>query len=241
MKILNRRKLSNVLAVVIGVIAILVIYLVVKTKSIDEDKEVGQNPIESNGEAGQEIDNEEATKIAFSTNNNYRSYLYIDVSLPEGVAPSDITGINFLIDTAEELSIRLYAGEGAISKSEDNELTWENRELKTTVEAVEKVTLEEAQVEKTTHILTDEILSTTRIHVTEGERQQVKYITDDRGKAIFTNMNGNTLTFLVYAHNIAPSFFLHGLQISTADGVHEISLMEENIGGLEGGSVKITR
>ena len=48
---------------------------------------------------------------------------------PDGVSASDITSIGFSVDTKSALSLRLYAGDGSVEKSDKSELTLEEKKI----------------------------------------------------------------------------------------------------------------
>lgn len=178
-------------------------------------------------------------KVAFTTSNNYRSYLTINIPLPDGVTAKDITKISFTVDTAKPLSLRLYGGDGTVTNSNASELTHEATKNEETVVSVEEVTTEGVTVNKTVHNLVETVVETTRPELASGNGQKVEYTVDGYGKSVLNNISGKALSLGIYANNVAPAFSVYELQIVTATNTYSITLNSAIVGASTGGTATI--
>lgn len=182
------------------------------------------------------VTNNAASSVKFTTKNNFKSLMYIDIALPDGVTASDITSISFGVDAASALSMRLYAGDGVVSKDDKAELTNEESKLEIAETGKEDVTEAGKTVKKTKHTVTNDVVNTTRIVTTKG-KQTVKFTVDSHAKSVLRTIEGDIVTLGIYAHNVKPSFSISSVKITTAKKTYEIELSSDNVDGLEGGSV----
>lgn len=177
--------------------------------------------------------------IHFTTTNNYHSYFSVEVELPEGVKASDITEIMLGVDTQMPLELRLYAGNEEVSCDDTKELTEEVTKLNDTVTGTEQVEEDGESVTKQIHSVTNEIVSSTRLNVTEGTGQELTFAVDEHAKEVLGQVDGNTLVFAVYAHNVAPEFEVYEFNLKTASDTITVDFSNDNIHGVDGGFVTI--
>lgn len=175
--------------------------------------------------------------LNFTSKDNYHSYMYVNIVLPAGVTTTDLTSIGFDVITKKDLSIRLYAGNGSVTKSDSNELTCEEKNYK--IIDTEDVIDNNTGVKKIKHTLVDNIKKSTRIAVKAGNDQKVTFKVEDHAKKVLSNYKGIVLTLGIYAHNIAPDYSIYNLQIKTASKTYDVKLDSLNIGGLDNGTVTI--
>lgn len=181
---------------------------------------------------------EEPSKTAqFTTQDNYHSLMYLGIELPDDISASDITSISFNVDTKSALSLRLYGGDGSVTKSDNSELTYEEKKLQDTVTGKDNVTENGSSVTKTKHDLTVNVTKSTRIAVAAGDKQKVTFTVDDHAKKVLSSVKGYTLALGIYAHNVAPAFSVSNVQITTSSKTYNIKIDEYNVDGLENGTV----
>lgn len=179
--------------------------------------------------------------IHFTSKDNYHSYMYVNIDLPEGVSAADITSFGFQVGTKNPLSLRLYAGSGSVIKSDKNELTYEEKKFEYTVTNTENVTENSTTVKKTKHNLNDNIKKSTRIAVEAGDNQSVTFDVDDNAKKVLSSISGKVLTLGIYAHNIAPTYSINSFQFKTASKTYDVELNVLNVGGVDNGMTSISK
>lgn len=205
------------------------------------DEESTQSVETSPNDTGSSLRDGISQLINFTTTNNYHSYFTVEVTLPAGVKASDITDIVLGVDTQMPLELRLYVGGEEVFCDDAKELTKEVTKLNDTVTGTVQVEEDGESVTKQIHSITNEIVSSTRLYVTEGTSQELTFAVDDHAKELLGQIEGNTLKFAVYAHDVAPAFGVYEFNIKTASDTITVDFSDDNIHGVDGGFVSIVK
>lgn len=174
------------------------------------------------------------TKVVVTTEDNFRSYVTLSVPLPSGVKKSDITGFRMGVDSAADLSLRLYAGN---QKQTEKELTSRSTVIQDEVTGTSSVNVDGKVIPKTSHRLSIQETGSSWGRVKAGQLRLVKIPVDERAKNLLTDSAEESLTVCLYAHNCSPQYGFYTFQIEAGGQLHMIQLGADNIKAQAGAKV----
>lgn len=174
------------------------------------------------------------TKVVVTTEDNFRSYVTLSIPLPSGVKKSDITGFRMGVDSAADLSLRLYAGN---QKQTEKELTSRSTVIQDEVTGTSSVNVDGKVIPKTSHRLSIQETGSSWGRVKAGQLRLVKIPVDERAKNLLTDSAEESLTVCLYAHNCSPQYGFYTFQIEAGGQLHMIQLGADNIKAQAGARV----
>lgn len=174
------------------------------------------------------------TKVVVTTEDNFRSYVTLSIPLPSGVKKSDITGFRMGVDSAADLSLRLYAGN---QKQTEKELTSRSTVIQDEVTGTSSVNVDGKVIPKTSHRLSIQETGSSWGRVKAGQLRLVKIPVDERAKKLLTDSAEESLTVCLYAHNCSPQYGFYTFQIEAGGQLHMIQLGADNIKAQAGARV----
>lgn len=174
------------------------------------------------------------TKVVVTTEDNFRSYVTLSIPLPSGVKKSDITGFRMGVDSAADLSLRLYAGN---QKQTEKELTSRSTVIQDEVTGTSSVNVDGKVIPKTSHRLSIQETGSSWGRVKAGQLRLVKIPVDERAKNLLTDSAEESLTVCLYAHNCSPQYGFYTFQIEAGGQLHMIQLGADNIKAQAGAKV----
>lgn len=174
------------------------------------------------------------TKVVVTTEDNFRSYVTLSIPLPSGVKKSDITGFRMGVDSAADLSLRLYAGN---QKQMEKELTSRSTVIQDEVTGTSSVNVDGKVIPKTSHRLSIQETGSSWGRVKAGQLRLVKIPVDERAKNLLTDSAEESLTVCLYAHNCSPQYGFYTFQIEAGGQLHMIQLGADNIKAQAGARV----
>lgn len=174
------------------------------------------------------------TKVVVTTEDNFRSYVTLSIPLPSDVKKSDITGFRMGVDSAADLSLRLYAGN---QKQTEKELTSRSTVIQDEVTGTSSVNVDGKVIPKTSHRLSIQETGSSWGRVKAGQLRLVKIPVDERAKNLLTDSAEESLTVCLYAHNCSPQYGFYTFQIEAGGQLHMIQLGADNIKAQAGARV----
>jgi hypothetical protein len=176
-------------------------------------------------------------RVTFSSDQSFVSFLRVTFELPEAVSPQDITAVYFVTDSETPLSLRLYAGEGTVEKSDRYELTHRTVIMESLPESTETVIIGGVDVTKENYTITANVIADTRLEIKAGNGQKVSFIVDEHAAEILQGFTGNTFVLGIYDNHSEPVFTISDLYFTTDSGEYKIALDESSCSSAIGGAV----
>ena len=138
------------------------------------------------------------------------------------------------VDSAADLSLRLYAGN---QKQTEKELTSRSTVIQDEVTGTSSVNVDGKVIPKTSHRLSIQETGSSWGRVKAGQLRLVKIPVDERAKNLLTDSAEESLTVCLYAHNCSPQYGFYTFQIEAGGQLHMIQLGADNIKAQAGAKV----
>lgn len=161
------------------------------------------------------------------------------VTSDKSVATVSTKGVVTAVSTGTA-KITAYAGDGrgakatciiTVSKLGDNAT---NPPSPTAKPVVTPKPTDDGSTKKVTHNLTTEVTGSTRLSIASGNATPQSFSVDAKASNVLSGISGSTITLGFYAHNVAPTFELSDLVLTTSSGTTDISLTKKNVSVKDG-------